>query len=697
MNDENVVPITAAEKSSRTPKPPRGERPLYPSPEAPLEVARKLYAKFRTPNGRTLVCHRGEWMRWNGQQWNDWATDHLRSTVYQRLGEVDYDKPVRKGGEIVRHERTRWNPNRNKVANVLEALAAVAHLPADTDAPGWIADHDNSIGPADQVIACTNGLLSLATRDLHQHTPAFYNHVSVPFAYQADAPPPAAWTAFLQSVWPDDSASIALLQEWIGYILTGRTDMQKILLLIGPTRSGKGTVARMLRNLIGRGHVTGPTLASLGTNFGLAPLMGKPLAVIADARLGGTAAHTIVERLLSVSGEDVLTVDRKFRDPWAGKLPTRIMILSNEVPRFSDASGAIANRLLVLQMRNSFLGNEDRTLDTRITTELPGILNWALEGLDRLTHRGHFTTPQASNEATTMLMDLASPVSAFVRDYCTRGTGHSVERDRLYNAWKAWCTDNGHEPGSKVTFGRNLAAAVPDLGNSKPRINGIQIRCYTNIGLPGASPASAVKTAGHSPATEADPPVPPVQPQLPEATLAASPTKTKPQVRADEAGEARQHPLQNATGNLTAREWFANHIAELQTAGHTTTTSLAVMKAGEAAGFTRNNLRQAASAHPDVRTIDRKGGTATWSIEPGRQVPEYTSAAQWLDSWLDRQDASTVQPAEVRIAGESAGHPWHSVRRAAGLSPRIESIPAHGDARTERIWKIVPGSLEAGA
>lgn len=149
--------------------------------------------------------------------------------------------------------------------------------------------------------------------------------------------------------------------------------------------------------------------------------------------------------------------------------------------------------------------------------------------------------------------------------------------------------------------------------------------------------------------------------------------------------------------SLTAREWFAHHIAELQMAGNTTTTSFAVMKAGEAAGFTRNNLRQAASAHPDVRTIDRKGGTATWSIEPGRQVPEYTSAAQWLDSWLDRQDASTVQPAEVRIAGESAGHPWHSVRRAAGLSPRIESIPAHGDARTERIWKIVPGSLEAGA
>ena len=102
--------------------------------------------------------------------------------------------------------------------------------------------------------------------------------------------------------------------------------MQKMLLLIGPTRSGKGTIARALTALLGRGHVTGPTLASLGTNFGLSPLLGKPLAVISDARLGDMPSHTVVERLLSITGEDMLTVDRKYREPWSGKLPTRFVI-----------------------------------------------------------------------------------------------------------------------------------------------------------------------------------------------------------------------------------------------------------------------------------------------------------------------------------------------------------------------------------
>jgi putative DNA primase/helicase len=79
----------------------------------------------------------------------------------------------------------------------------------------------------------------------------------------------------------------------------------------------------------------------------------------------------------------MMTIDRKFRDPWSGKLPTRFVILTNELPKFRDSSGPIANRMLILQMVKSFLGEEDRTLDERLRAELPGILLWALDGLNR--------------------------------------------------------------------------------------------------------------------------------------------------------------------------------------------------------------------------------------------------------------------------------------------------------------------------
>ena len=116
-------------------------------------------------------------------------------------------------------------------------------------------------------------------------------------------------------------------------MISGRTDLHKILLMVGPTRRGKGVIARTLAALLGRQNVAGPTLNSLGGNFGLAPLIGKPLAVISDARFAGRDASIVVERLLSISGEDILTVDRKYRDQWTGKLPSRLHIISNELPK----------------------------------------------------------------------------------------------------------------------------------------------------------------------------------------------------------------------------------------------------------------------------------------------------------------------------------------------------------------------------
>ena len=112
-----------------------------------------------------------------------------------------------------------------------------------------------------------------------------------------------------------------------------------------PRRSGKGTIARVLRSLLGPANVCGPTLASLAVNFGLWPLVGKSLAIVSDARLGGsTDSQVVVERLLSISGEDALTIDRKNLEPITVKLPTRLMIFSNELPRLGDSSGALAGQ-----------------------------------------------------------------------------------------------------------------------------------------------------------------------------------------------------------------------------------------------------------------------------------------------------------------------------------------------------------------
>jgi putative DNA primase/helicase len=466
-------------------------RPVYPAPGAPFEVAKRIYRNNTQPGDEPLIAWRGSFWTWRGTHWAELDAADLRSRIYDELGSVNYLHPIVKNGEIIDYEKRPFNPNKRKVADVIESVAAVGIVPTELDPPSWITPtswinpttgEEYSAGKS-QIISCRNGLLEVATRKLRKHNPEFFNIVSVPFNYNPEAPKPEAWLAFLGTLWPDDDDSVALLQEFIGYIVSGRTDMQKLLAMIGPTRSGKGTIGRMLIELVGKGHFAAPTLASLGTNFGMQPLLGKPLAIIGDVRLGNAPSHAVVQSLLGITGEDPMTVDRKFQQAWSGKLPTRLVIVSNELPKFSDSSGAIAGRMLILKMTKSFLGSEDRGLDARIKPELPGILNWALEGLDRLTRTGRFTVPASSEDAKNLMMDLSSPVSAFVRERCVQRPDHSVPRDVLYTVWRSWAEDNGHKVSDQPTFGRDLQAAVPGIKSSYPREDGRRRYHYAGIGL----------------------------------------------------------------------------------------------------------------------------------------------------------------------------------------------------------------------
>lgn len=431
---------------------------------------------------RLLVCHGGLLYRWDGAVWTPVEDAAVRSALWRYFRDALYEVAGKAGPEV-----KRWSPNRHKVADLLEALRGITFLSRDTTSPSWLDEHPPF--PADETVSCTNGLLHWPSRTLHPHTPGFYAHHGVPFAFDPDAPAPKRWNAFLhEELWPDDPAAIQTLHEILGYVISGDTSLQKMFLLVGPKRSGKGTIARVLAGLIGAHNVAGPTLSGLATNFGLQPLIGKPAAIVSDARLR-SGQDALVERLLSVTGEDTLTVDRKYLEPWTGRLPSRFVILTNELPRLADTSGALASRFVVLQTERSFYDAEDPGLTDELRTELPGIFNLALDGLASLRARGRFAPPASSGEAVRELEDLASPIGAFVRDRCQVGPAEHETAVQMFAGWKSWCDDNGHDrPGSVQTFGRDLRAAVPGLRISQPRVEvGPRGREYQGIALRGGA------------------------------------------------------------------------------------------------------------------------------------------------------------------------------------------------------------------
>ena len=374
------------------------------------------------------------------------------------------------------------------VGNVLQALRGRCLL-RDVCAPAWV---DGATGPDPAtILPVQNGLLNLCSAAAGQPdclldpNPSFFTTNSVPFKYDPAAPSPCEWLAFLRSIWLNDTESITVLQEWFGYLLSAATSLQKILFLLGPPRSGKGTIGRVLTEMAGRLNVCGPTLAGLSGNFGLSPLLGKAIAIIADARLSSRADGVVVtERLLSISGEDRLTVDRKHRDSITVKLPTRIVMMSNELPRLCDASGALAGRMVILRITESWLGREDHGLFERLRAELPGILLWAIKGWSRLRQRGRFVQPKSGRKLIEEMDNLSSPVGEFVRERCLIGKDERIAISILFAAWRTWCDQHGQAAGTEAAFGHDLRAAVPTLDKMRARTTeGGRQNFYTGIRL----------------------------------------------------------------------------------------------------------------------------------------------------------------------------------------------------------------------
>jgi putative DNA primase/helicase len=460
-------------------------RAIIPSPGEPMRVARQFLEQrhLHHDGTPTLRYWQGAWWIWKTVSWREVLPRLVTSRLYAFTEDAAYRAD---GGEL-----KAWSPTHRKIADLIEALGAICIVLDDVDQPCWLDGRESG-----SIVALANGLLELkesGERRLLPHSPLFFNQTSVPFAYDPGAPPPEHWLKFLDELWPETKAETQALGEWFGYVISGRLDQHKILLIIGPTRGGKGVIARILTALIGKSHVAGPTLNSLGGDFGLAPLIGKSLAIISDARFGGRDDSAVVERLLSISGEDTLTANRKYREAWTGKLSCRLHIMSNELPRLNDASAAVIGRLVVLPLTRSWLGREDKTLERKFSAELSGILNWSLDGLARLDANGNaFTEVASADQAIEQLRDLASPVAAFVREECVIGKGCEIRVDDLYRAFKTWADDSGQPRKSKSVFGRNLKAAIPMLRTERPRAKdnpGPRARVY--IGLDLASNHSA--------------------------------------------------------------------------------------------------------------------------------------------------------------------------------------------------------------
>ena len=397
----------------------------------------------------TLIKSDGEYYSYDGKVWGKLSVDRLKNNIA-----ID------------------MSSSRPQAARVNAAIDLVTK---------FVSVKDGVINRAggDRIIF-QNAVLNLTNGYLEPHNPALYSTVLLPYDYIPNASAPR-WMQFLLDIFEGDLERVALLQEWFGYMLTRDYRFQKVMLLLGPKRSGKGTIGRMFETLIGPANFTGGSLSDLASDSFLDSLRTKTVLFIGDAakKVNPQKVNQVIERIKSISGNDPIYFDRKFISGLSDTLPTRITIAANGVPHLFDDSGALASRILVLPFFKTFYGSEDLDLFNKLLPEVPNIATWSLEGLRRLRTNGRFTEPGISKEEARELNESYSPIIEFIKDRCILDRSYWISTQQLYTLYLEWCTRKGDIPLARRAFYSAIREQLRGVGVRKSGDNFIGIGAYT--------------------------------------------------------------------------------------------------------------------------------------------------------------------------------------------------------------------------
>lgn len=322
-------------------------------------------------------------------------------------------------------KKYRFSEDSIAVVNVKKALRheIVAALEGLTlSVAGESNDQElRSMLTAEGGIPFRNGWLDVATGEFGPHRTVRFNTWCVPGDYE-----PGDWTPDRTPLWVEflESAGFAagtdryrVLRQWFGYVLSVRTNVDRAMVLWGPRRAGKGTVLHVLARLVGDAHVA-TNMRAMTSPFGLSPMIGKTLATVDDCKWE-TYDRAAIEKLLTLTAFGEVPINRKYKDEITARLGVRLMIASNDFPKFKQESNAIAGRLLIVPFTVSHYGKERLNLKTELEAELVGIAKWALGGLSDLdANGGRFTVTAEQKEFEDRIEVEGSEVKSFISEAC---------------------------------------------------------------------------------------------------------------------------------------------------------------------------------------------------------------------------------------------------------------------------------------
>ena len=375
---------------------------------------------------------------------NKYIASHKDNRVFSRGDFYGYKDGVWLKLDIVRKELWNLSTKNGSTANSAYVGSVLDYLRE------YYRQSDDLFDSNPDLICLKNGVLNLSTMKFDKHSPDYYFTSQLGFNYDKNAKCPL-WRKFVSQVLittdgKSDQSMIDFIQEAFGYSLTASVEHEISFWMIGEGANGKSTMLYILGRLAGSSAIH----LSLGMldrdRYQLADIGGKRVVICTEAP-ETTVAHTVLKQIIS---GDPMNVRAIRGHPFVINPTAKVWWAMNNSPRVEDTSEGFWRKMKVIPFNKSFeVSERDKRLRFKLAEELPGIFNWALEGLRRLENDGAFTDSDQIDDATVQYRSESNLAKEFL-DECGNliPAGFTLACD-LYDAYTVWCKRYGYKRDSQ--------------------------------------------------------------------------------------------------------------------------------------------------------------------------------------------------------------------------------------------------------
>lgn len=427
-------------------------------------------------DGRVRYDHkRQSWFQFQEDK-RRWIQDDINFVRHYAVQCADFreKQAVTIADEKTKGQQFKYASDSKNVRNIDATLKLAASLPAIAFDKTWDSDP--------LLFQVENGVVDLRTGELRDAKLEDYLLSRSPVTYNADAKCPR-WDLFLKEVFENKTDIIDFVQQCVGYTLTGITKEEALFCVFGEAGTGKSKFITVLGMLLGDYYtpINKETLFQTSNRIigDGASLPGKRFVTGSEASGKG---ELDTEKIKTLTGNDRIVVRPLYKPEYSFLPQFKLWLAFNSRPTIIDHTGGVWRRLKMIPFDHPFEGDKrDFDLIDKLKPELPGILNWAIEGCLKWQKLEHgLQNPETIETLNQAYRDDFNPFTQFLSDQCVLHSDVYCGASDFYKRYVSWCKEQDEKPIGKTKVAEQLRAM--GINKRKPT-SGIRQQTYFGVEL----------------------------------------------------------------------------------------------------------------------------------------------------------------------------------------------------------------------